>query len=557
MTDDIDSLRQRIQALEKTAADYARLESLIEAAAQGQSLARFAEASVLYVDPASQRLVDASDAALELLGYSRAALLSLSIFDIETPTEDTTTAARTVGEIFIQEQVYASFYTHRLGYTLPMHVYRRLLYRGGGEVMAFHLEEKSLYKQVLHELQRREGDGFTFGQKLKALGEIIIELSRLDSVDALCYHAVRLGIERLGFDRIGMWFLDAENRFMIGSYGVDEQGAIRPEHDKRWRYGGTYIMDFIAGKTEASFAYDGAPIFNEKSELIHYGWHISAPMLHGDQFIGVLTSDNFLRGEPMKPYEPELLHQYGIALGYLTQLARARDQAFAIRLEQERARMLRQFISSVGHDFRTPLSVINTKIYLIQRVPTPEQRKLLADGIQEQVTYIGSILDSILKFIELENEVTLTLTPIDLHALLVEVIASHRDLYDEKRIVCAITPPDALPIAADREYLRRALSEILLNALQYTPDGGRVQVSLVRYSGEIGIRIQDSGVGIAQDALDKVFTPLYRVDEARTERRIGLGLAIARSIVEAHHGRITVESVLGDGSTFEVILPQS
>jgi PAS domain S-box-containing protein len=557
MDNELDALRRRVQELESLALEYERLSQLIDAAAQDQDMARYAGQSILQVDPATQHIIAANPAALELLGYAEADLLGMSISDLEQQGEASSPASRTFLETSVEEQVYLGLYRHRLGHGLPVQVYKRVMTKDGEQELRYRLENRSLYQRLWYELQRREDNGFKFQQKLRLLNEITIELSQTDTYDTLCRRAVQLGIGRLGFDRLSIWFLDVDGRQMVGSYGVDESGVLRDERDQRWAYDDTYITDFIAGKTNAAIAHDDSPIYNDKSEIIHYGWHIAAPILHGKRVIGVLMADNFLRRQPLKNYEPELLRLYGITVGHLTELARVREQAFALRLEQARSHMLGQFIENVGHDFRTPLAVINTKSYLLQRVDGAEQRQEMAGAIKQQVTYISTMLDRVLEFVTLENHPTLHPAPLDLHALLADVIDAQQSLITAKHLRCELVAADSPRLSADPHYLRRAVSEILDNAIRYTPDSGEVKVSAVHYPHEIGIRVQDSGVGIEKDALDKLFTPLYRIDQARVERRNGMGLAIAHAIIEAHHGRITIDSVPTQGSTFEIILPQT
>jgi signal transduction histidine kinase len=556
MDNELDALRRRVQQLEVIAQEYERIVHLTDYAAQGQGMTRYAEPCILYVDPVTHRIIDATASALELLGHSKDDLLCLSIPELEIPGENSHSAAPTYVETSIVEHVYSGAYRHRLGHSVSAHVRKRLIVKDGHKLLSYHLEVDSLHRRLWIELQRREDDNFNFQQKLRVLNEITIELSRLETYDGLCQQIIRVGVDRLGFDRMAMWFLDAERGLMVGSYGVDEQGALRAEHTQSWFYNDTYIIDFIAGKTETAIAQNDAPIYNEKSEIIEHGWHISAPILHRDQFIGILTSDNYLHKHPMKNYEPELLRLYGITVGHLTELARVRDRDFTTRLEQERIQMLRQFIQHVGHDFRTPLSIINTKSYLLKRAEVPEQKQTLLDGINQQVMNISTMLTRMLEFMDMESSLVLKLIPTNLQSLLEEIIESHQSLSEAKHIQYEISLENAPDVSIDPRYLQKALSEIIENALLYTLDGGWIKVTYVHYPQEIGIRIQDNGVGIDKNAIDNIFIPLYRVNQARTERRNGLGLAIAKTLIEAHHGRIVVESQLGEGSIFEVILPK-
>lgn len=554
MAEELTISRERLDALETVAREHERLKRLLEIAAQGHDIARYGGQGVLYVHPTTRQIIEVNPALIEMLGYTHEQLVGMP-FDSLAIMNDVATQTRTYIETSIEERVYPGVFRHRLGHLVPAQVHTRLLYRGEAKVLYYRIEDQSLYHRLWHELHRREDDGFKFQQKLKMLNEITIELSRIDSFDALCLHIIQFGIERLGFDRLGIWFYDADKRLMLGSYGVDEQGKIRAEHDQRWSAAQTYIEEFIEGKTEASFAYDEAPIYNEKSEVIQLGWHISAPVLHAGRFIGVLTTDNLLRKQSMKSYEPELLRLYGITIGHLTELARSREQAFAVRLEQERTHMLWQFITNVGHDFRTPLSVINTKTFLVQRVDNPDDRRLHLNGIQEQVAYISRTLDDMLDFIALESEPTLNCAPTSLGVVLREIVEAQQALSEKRGVTCQLDLTHAVTIPIDVAHINRAVGEIVENALIYTPEGGSVYISVVPYPNEIGIRVRDTGIGIDPALHERIFEPLYRVNQARTERRSGLGLAIARAAVDAHCGRITLDSAPGEGSTFEVILP--
>jgi two-component system, sensor histidine kinase SagS len=545
------------QQLEFIAREYAHLESMINAAAHDQISIKDRGQSALYADPATQRIVDANATALEFLGYSKEVLFQLSINDLERAAPSAHNITNTYIEHGAEVQVYRCSYRHANGHPLPVEVRRRMISSGDGMLIHYSLEDQSLHTRVWRELERRGDGGIAFQKRLKTLNELTLELSRIESYDELCRHVIELGSERLGFDRMSMWFHDPQRGLMLGSYGIDEQGVLRAEHAESWSYKDTEIEDFITGKTETVLAHKEVPLYNQKSEVIEYGWHISAPMVYSDRVLGLLTADNYLRKQPMKDYEPELLRLYAITVGQLIELTRARDQALAMRLEQEHTQMLREFINHVGHDFRTPLATINTKSFLIQRVKEPQQRDGLVDGINEQVAYISNMIDRMLEFIKLDSKLAISFIPTDVEKLVTETVSGYYAALEEKQLRCELRLENAPSVLADAAYLQKALSEIFGNAVLYTLSGGQIQVSLAFYLHELGIRISDTGPGIEHNALEKVFKPLYRVDEARTDQHSGLGLAIAKTIVEAHYGRIVAESTVGRGSTFEVILPRT
>jgi signal transduction histidine kinase len=113
----------------------------------------------------------------------------------------------------------------------------------------------------------------------------------------------------------------------------------------------------------------------------------------------------------------------------------------------------------------------------------------------------------------------------------------------------------ALPVQIDSGYLRESISRIWRNAIRHTPDGGSIMIRSNSTEGMAVFEITDTGVGISEEDLPRIFERFFRTDEAGTTRGFGLGLPIARAIIERHHGRIEVESQVGQGSTFRVFLP--
>ena len=134
----------------------------------------------------------------------------------------------------------------------------------------------------------------------------------------------------------------------------------------------------------------------------------------------------------------------------------------------------------------------------------------------------------------------------------IEVARSGKGVLVESRV-----PPDLPPVYADRERVHQVLFNLLDNAVRFTPPGGEVTVSASRHNGTCEIRVADTGAGIPLEHLPKLFERFYRVDPARSrdDGGTGIGLAIARSVVEAHGGHIWAESEAGKGSTFTFELP--
>ncbi len=555
MADDIEALHQRIHQLELIEREYHQMQALIDDAAHDRCLERYGEDIILYADPDSLQIIDANSAALAFFGFEKEPLCRLSIAHLEVIENPHELQPVVYSKNEYRKEVYSCAYRHCEGHLLPVRVHKRSMLKDDRPVLSYLLEDLSLRRQLWHELQRREDAGYQFQQKLRILNEISTELSLIESFDELCWHGIKYGVERLGFTRMSMWFYDETLKLMVGSVGVSETGELRDERDRSWTIEETVVVDFLYGRIEPVMAQYDAPIFNQYSQVIGYGWHIGVPLINGNEFIGYMTADNLLHQQPMKSYEPELLRLYGSTMGRFTALIRARQHRLELRFEQERVQMLKTFINDVGHDFRTPLTVINTNTYLLQKVTDETRREEIAHSIYDQAKYLGQMIDDMLEIVRLKSDLVLRPVSVDLTMLLDQVMVASTSMAEERQIELIAEPSSRVTVQADAEQLRQALCRLVKNAITYTQPGGSVTLSLHGYAHEIGIRVKDTGVGIEKAHIETIFKPHYRINEARTERGSGLGLSIAKLIIEAHRGRIEVQSTPGVGSMFEIILP--
>jgi two-component system sensor histidine kinase BaeS len=155
------------------------------------------------------------------------------------------------------------------------------------------------------------------------------------------------------------------------------------------------------------------------------------------------------------------------------------------------------------------------------------------------------------------GELRLNRQPIEPRALLAEVAALFQHRAVQQQITLVVDATDTLPaINIDEGRLVQVLGNLVANTLRYTPEGGHITLGAVERSGGVQLIVQDDGAGIPSEALPHIFDRFYRADQARHQdsNESGLGLAIARSIVEAHGGTITAESELGKGTTFTIRL---
>lgn len=217
------------------------------------------------------------------------------------------------------------------------------------------------------------------------------------------------------------------------------------------------------------------------------------------------------------------------------------------------------FIATVNHELRTPLSVIRGSADLLEEElvgPLTAEQNRLVRTITRQVEQLGGLIHDMLDFSNLHfAQRPAELEPEDLAALARHAVENFTGPYEKKGVSLALRLEDETqPCQLDRQQVARVLNNLLANALKFTPAGGSVTVSLCRESDAALLSVTDTGIGIDGEDLDQLFTRFYQ--GRRAAEGAGLGLAICRSIVEeSHHGRISVESRLGEGTTFRVRLP--
>jgi PAS domain S-box-containing protein len=240
-----------------------------------------------------------------------------------------------------------------------------------------------------------------------------------------------------------------------------------------------------------------------------------------------------------------------VTLRDLTERRQAETQRLALALEREKVRTLYDFIRATSHDLRTPLAVINTSLYLAQKTNEPQR---LADQIRKaetQVSILSNILDRIYEWGQLSNIDQLPLSPVDINALLLNLQDRVSARVTARDLTLTLTlDPQLPPVNASVSDLNTALQSLLLNAITYTEPGGQVTLRTAVDGERVLVSVTDTGVGMTPEALARIFEPFYKADPARNSGDgVGLGLTIARRIIDLHGGTLTIESTPGTGTT--------
>lgn len=213
----------------------------------------------------------------------------------------------------------------------------------------------------------------------------------------------------------------------------------------------------------------------------------------------------------------------------------------------------KQMSADVAHELRTPIATLQSHLEaMIDGIWQPDVQRL--KSCHEEVMRIGRMVGDLDKLAKVEAEnLILDKESFNLLELARTIVQNFESAYKNKGIELTLTGVDSC-LSADRDKISQVIINLLSNALKYTPSGGTVDISVDCFDEKTGIRIQDSGMGIPKEDLPYIFERFYRVDKSRNRLTggSGIGLSIVKSIVDAHNGKIQVESELGKGTSITV-----
>lgn len=224
-------------------------------------------------------------------------------------------------------------------------------------------------------------------------------------------------------------------------------------------------------------------------------------------------------------------------------------------------RVRRDFVANVSHELKTPLTAIQgfAETLLGGALDDAENSRRFLEIIRNHAARLGRLTDDLLKLSQIEaGKLELEFRSVSVADLIEPCVETARWKAAEKNLAVEVDCPASLPgVRGDLRRLQEVLQNLLDNAVQYTAAGGRITVRAAAGHREVAIAVADTGIGIPHAEQDRIFERFYRVDVPRSREAggTGLGLAIAKHLVEAHGGRIEVQSEVGRGSTFSVFLP--
>ncbi len=256
---------------------------------------------------------------------------------------------------------------------------------------------------------------------------------------------------------------------------------------------------------------------------------------------------NLSRRIPM----PEVQDEIGNLANTLNEMMDKLEKSFA---------QVRQFSSDASHELRTPLTVLKgqSELMLSKTRSKEEYQEVLSSNLEE-VNYMSRILEDLLTLSKGdEGEISLEKEPVELGNIIEEVGRQGEILADEKDVKIVLAYLEPVTILGDAHRLKQMVWILIHNAVKFTPSGGEIILTLQDLDDTVYFTIKDTGIGIPEQDLPKIFDRFYRVDKARSRQDggSGLGLSICKYIVDRHQGAIDVESKLGEGTKFKIRFPK-
>lgn len=275
--------------------------------------------------------------------------------------------------------------------------------------------------------------------------------------------------------------------------------------------------------------------------------------------VGVLEAVNKLDGA-FTPEDVETLSTLADLAGVAVERARLVDELKqAYRQLNELDQLKSEFIALASHELRTPLSIILGYVsYLREETESPATANQLDRVLKAAVRLRSLIQDMLnLQYVETDKH-RLTMETFNLVNVVRDVVAERDETSDAKQLtLCLDLPEERMAIFGDQGAMEVIVSNLLNNAIKFTAEGGRIDITLQQRGDEAWLEVRDTGIGIPPEQLGRIFTRFYQVEHHldRHHEGLGLGLAIAKDLLEAQGGRIWAKSQVGEGSQFFVAMP--
>ncbi|MBI4317695.1 MAG: PAS domain-containing protein [Chloroflexi bacterium] len=398
----------------------------------------------------------------------------------------------------------------------------------------------------------------------RVLSQVGEALSQGLNLEAILQTTLDQTLQLLGADLVGVFLADAERRELV----LTAHRNIRPETEgllRRLPFDAPVLSAraFAAGEVQmmedVSQIPADLPMTRRLVAIEGARFLVALPLRAGGRPIGTIT---YGAHTPRRFTEGDLDIARRVANMFAVAIENARlfeeARRHVVELAEERTRR-EDLLRTVSHDLRAPLTIILGQSQFLLRVGEKaglrgvEQHS--AEAVHTSARKMNAMIQDLVDSVRLEaGLLKLAKTSIDLRRFVSDLLDRARTMMEVGRVKVEM-PPDLPPVAADPDRIERILMNLLTNALKYSSSETEVTVRAERANGEVTVSVTDRGIGIAPEDLPNIFQRFYRVKGERKPEGLGLGLYITRMLVEAHSGRVWVESELGKGSSFYFTLP--
>ena len=424
-------------------------------------------------------------------------------------------------------------------------------------------------RRAIEALGAREAEQRDFTRKLTVLYEVTNALNKAETFDDLCRQAAELAHFRLGFSRVGIWFLTSPG-FFRGSFGISERGQVRDERMMEMRINSETIRQALAQRGRFTIARE-APLYNHLGAEVGIGAQVVAALWDGEQVIGAVSVDDLLMPGSLTERQAEILALFASALGHLCSRKRAEEERLKLETRVQHAQRLESLgvlAGGIAHDFNNLLvGILGNADLALYDLPVGAPAR---QNVTEILTAAKRATELTRQMLAYSGKGKLATQTINLKDVVQET-ASLLELSISKKITLKYELNQDMPaIEADPSQILQVVMNLITNASEAIGD----QTGVVRiatgamecdqsYLREtvmddglpagryVFVEVADTGCGIDHKTLKQIFDPFFTTKFAGR----GLGLAAVLGIVRGHKGAIKVYSELGRGTTFRVLFP--
>jgi signal transduction histidine kinase len=426
------------------------------------------------------------------------------------------------------------------------------LLRSIGSQIALAIDRALLYRE-----QQRAA------ARASALLGIATEISALESLDHVLERIVDEAATLLGMEKAQLLLFGEDGLDTAVSVSAGNR-AVKVTHQQAWRAQGLGGLAVSAGRPVWTADYETDERFTQSPQ--EAAWAdgirsaIAAPLQVGSRVIGTLYVGSASANQ-FQEDDVSVLVGFASHAAIAIENARLFSEAGKVEALREVDRLRSELVSTVSHELRTPLAGIKAYATALLRTDVKRSERMQ----REYLSAIDQDCDRLTTLVEESLDMSrigagmpgLNREPLSPVEVIERAIAAIRPVAKRRVILCG-AGPDLPPAYGDRERVHQVLGNLLSNALKFSKSASRVEVTASLVGDDIQFAVADQGMGLQQEEYERIFEPFYRGggSNAGRPRGTGLGLAICKGIVEAHGGRIWVESEVGTGSTFYFTLPK-